>query len=180
MQWSVRCPCTVTETYLSSEKDKGKGRYATERNVPGKAFAGNGVWLDQCHPNGSTGVASTSEESISLKTMLVKTLKSTPDCLLPLAATYQSFPMHRTRCTGDTFCELHMSSPRPLALRLHASPGKQQHRLPPTCSTTTPQLGRQCAHFITSHGHPNKPSLLNRSPLRQEDQQEAIECNSVQ
>lgn len=65
-------PYPVTETHLSSQKNKGKGRRDTRRNVPGKVVAGNGVWMDQFHPNGSRGIACISEESNSLQIMEVK------------------------------------------------------------------------------------------------------------
>lgn len=44
-------------------RTKEKRRYDMEINVPGKVFAGNGVSMDQFHPNSSTGVASISDEN---------------------------------------------------------------------------------------------------------------------
>lgn len=44
-------------------RTKEKEGINIERNVPGKVFAGNGIWMNQFHPNASIGVASISDES---------------------------------------------------------------------------------------------------------------------
>ena len=130
------------------------------------------------HPNGSINVASISDKSNSLTIMWMLVIMWRPYnvhkiLFFPLLQYINIFQGTEAQGAKGTFSVVfHMCSPplstNPAALSFEtlSFPGKQQQK---TTQAKLPRISRRdnkCAHFITSHHHNNKPSLLNRSPSR--------------